>query len=112
MFEHPHALSHYLVWTHRYSHFNQIDVPLCPRTFIKPGPAIFHKVLILQTMQGFNDRIKAYFMCTMGVCQITCSINLMRLNLLNQIRYNLIVIFSEWLFLHGTSLIERHVEKV
>ena len=74
--------------------------------------AFFEPSLIFELVQGFKHGFSADSVCSVRVCKVTCKVNLMRLNLLEQIYDYVYVRLGALSLLDAAGLIERQVEEV
>ena len=93
-------------------HINFAELPFHPGAPVEPDVAVLHPSLALKLVEGLKHGLGADAVCSVRVCEVSCHIDLVRLNLLEQVDDDVDVLLCALPFLDASRLVERKVEEV
>ena len=106
------SLESELLRTHRYSHLDVINIPLCPGTSVHPDAAVLKPCFTLQLIESREYGISSYAVCAMWVAEVSGHEDHMWLDPLDEVLDDQHILLRERLLLNGAGLIEGEVKEV
>ncbi len=106
------TLHDYLVRAERNGHVNPSEFPFHPCPSVQPCVAVFEPWLVIELAQSLHYSLRTYAVGAVRVCKVACHINLVGLNFLEKLLYDIYVLLCPLAFLDSSCLVERKVKEV
>ena len=104
-------LDHFLR-AERNRHVYLAEFPLHPCTSVEPYVALLEPFGTLKLVESFEHCLCTYAVCSVWVCEVTCKIYLVWLNLLEELNDDINVGLCALTLLDSSGFVERKVKEV